>query len=249
MALGDVTAWQYLLAAFMGLATGVIGGIAGYGSGLLLPLVLVPVMGAEAVVPIIAVVTMFSNSTRAAAFWSDLDRRKAWVIALAALPTTMLGAWGFTLLTGRGALILIGCMLTLLVPLRRWLKTLEGQLQGGQLVAASAGYGLISGGTTGAGVILLSMLMWTGLRGPGVIATDAAISVLTGFAKVGTFQTFGALPIAAWVMALVIGVASAPGAFIAKRLAGRLTIDQHTWILDAVVIFGGLGLIAQGLRA
>ena len=46
----------------------------------------------------------------------------------------------------------------------------------------------------------------------------------------------------------MIGVAPAPGAFIAKRLAGRLTLDQYTWILDGVVVLGGVGLIAQGLR-
>ena len=191
---------------------------------------------------------MFSNSTRAAVFWSHLDRGKAWLVAAVAFPTTILGAYGFTLLTSRAALLLIGSMLVLLVPLRRWLKSMKQQLSTQGLAASSVVYGFISGGTTGAGVILLSMLMWAGLEARAVIATDAAISVLLGFAKVGAFQTFGALPPASWLMALVIGVASAPGASIAKRLTARMTLDQHAYLLDVVVILGGLGLIAQAFR-
>ena len=248
MDLGPITILQYALAALAGLATGIIGGIAGYGSGLLLPLVLVPVLGPESVVPVISVVTMFSNSTRAAVFWSHLDKAKTWLIAAIALPTTMLGAWSFTLLTSKAALILIGSMLIVLVPLRRWLKAMNLRLDRRGLAISSVGYGYISGGTTGAGVILLSMLMWAGLEAQAVIATDAAVSVLLGFAKVGTFQAFGALPASSWLMALVIGLASAPGASIAKRLAGKLTLDQHIGILDAVVILGGAGLIAQAVR-
>jgi hypothetical protein len=42
----------------------VLGGIAGYGTGPLMPLVLVPMVGAEPVVPIIAISSMFTNSAR-----------------------------------------------------------------------------------------------------------------------------------------------------------------------------------------
>ena len=36
------------------------------------------------------------------------------------------------------------------------------------------------GGTVGAGVILLSILMSTGLQGAAVVATDAVISIVVG---------------------------------------------------------------------
>ena len=161
----------------------------------------------------------------------------------------MLGAWGFTLLTGRGALILIGSMLVVLVPLRWWLRRMRARLYGGGLVAASVVYGIPAGGTSGAGVILLSLLMWAGLQGPAVIATDAAISIALGLAKIGTFQAFGAMPVSYWLMALVIGLCATPGAFIAKRLVRHISLEQHTGILDVVVLLGGLGLIWQGVRS
>ena len=39
---------------------------------------------------------------------------------------------------------------------------------------------LVAGGTTGAGVMLLSLLMAAGLQGAAVIATDAIISIGIG---------------------------------------------------------------------
>ena len=49
------------LAAFSGIA----GGVAGYGTGALMPLVLVPIVGAAPVVPIIAVSAMFTPCSSA----------------------------------------------------------------------------------------------------------------------------------------------------------------------------------------
>lgn len=243
-----ISFWQYALVAVTALGAGIIGGVTGYGTGLLMPLVLVPIVGAQAVVPIIAVSAMMSNTSRVVAFFRHLDRRKALIIGVAALPTTFLTAWGYTRLTGPAAALFIGSMLIALVVLRRTLKVLQGRLDSGRsLAVAGLGYGAAAGGTAGAGVILLAILMWSGQQGPAVIATDAAISVLIGVVKAGTFQAFGALPLSSWVMALLIGVCASPGAFIARRITERLTIGQHTLILDTVVIVGGIILIAQGL--
>jgi uncharacterized membrane protein YfcA len=246
---GLVTLGQYLLVAVTAFSTGIIGGIAGYGTGLLMPLVLVPIVGAEAVVPIIAVSALFTNASRLVAFWKQLDGRKAVIVGIAALPTTYLTAWGYTRLTGPGAAIFIGSVLITLVVIRRMLKAMQLRLASDRALAlAGVGYGAAAGGTAGAGVILLSILMWAGLEGPAVIATDAAVSLLVGVVKAGTFLTFGALPLTSWIMALLIGASGAPGAFIAKRIAERLTLRQHIAILDTVVVIGGLVLIWQGLR-
>jgi uncharacterized protein len=114
----DVSFLQYGLVAICALITGTIGGIAGYGTGLLMPLVLVPIVGAEPVVPIIGLSALFTNASRILAFRQDLDIRRALLIGTMALPTCMLGAYGYTFLTGRGAALVIGAFLILMVPTR-----------------------------------------------------------------------------------------------------------------------------------
>ena len=165
-----------LIAAMAALAS-IIGGVAGYGTGALMPLVLVPIVGAEPVVPIIAISALFTNTSRATVFRHVIDWRRALIIVACALPTTMLGAWGYTQLTGRGAMLVIGTMMVLSVPLRRLSKRRGLTLSDRGLGSASVCWGVVAGGTSGAGIILLSMLMAAGLEGAAVIATDAAISV------------------------------------------------------------------------
>ena len=83
------------------------------------------------------------------------------------------------------------------------------------------------------------LLMAAGLEGAAVIATDAAISIGIGIAKVAVFGIAGAVGAREIVIALIIGGVAFPGAFLAKALVARLPLHVHTAILDAVVIGGG----------
>jgi uncharacterized membrane protein YfcA len=247
-ALADLSLTELLHIAGMGIFASLIGGVAGYGTGALMPLVLVPIVGAEPVVPIIAISALFTNTSRAFAFRHLIDWRRAAIVIAAALVTTALGAWGYTMLTGRGAMLVIGGMLTLSVPLRR-LSRKHGLVLGERgLGVAAVFWGFVVGGTSGAGIILLSLLMAVGLEGAAVIATDAAISVIVGIVKIGVFGVFGAVTPKVVAVALLIGVVAFPGAFLAKALVERLPVHVHTAILDAVVIVGGLLMVLGAFR-
>jgi hypothetical protein len=66
--LANLSATELMLIAAMAALASIIGGVAGYGTGALMPLVLVPIVGAEPVVPIIAISALFTNTSRAFAF-------------------------------------------------------------------------------------------------------------------------------------------------------------------------------------
>ena len=246
-ALAELSASELSLIAAMAVFASLIGGVAGYGTGALMPLVLVPIVGPEPVVPIIAISALFTNSGRAFAFREVIDTRRALIILVTAIPTTMIGAWGYTLLTGKGAMLVIGSMMALSVPLRRLSKKHGMTLTEGGLAVASVLWGFVVGGTSGAGILLISMLMAVGLEGAAVIATDAAISVIIGILKIGVFGVFGAVSAKVVAVALLIGCAAFPGAFIAKAIVDRLPLRVHTAILDAVVICGGVLMIVGAL--
>ena len=189
----DVSLLQLLLVACVALAASVVGGLAGYGTGALMPLVLVPLIGAEPVVPIIAISSIFTNLSRFAAFVRYADRRRALIVMAAACLTTALGAYGYTRLTNAGAALVIGTMLILSVPLRRQLKRRDVKVGDTGLAVGAVGYGVVVGGTSGSGVILLSLLMAAGLEGVAVIATDAVISVATSIIKISVFGMAGVI--------------------------------------------------------
>jgi uncharacterized membrane protein YfcA len=243
----DISAGQVGLVAAMALLASLIGGVAGYGTGVLMPLVLVPIAGPETVVPIIAISALFTNSSRAIAFRKALDGWRALLVLACAIPTCVLGAYGFTLLTGRGALLVIGATLIASVPLRRLAHRRGLVVEERGLALGAVGYGVLVGGTTGAGVLLLSLLMASGLVGAGVIATDAAISIVLGLVKVAVFGIAGIVTAKVIVFALIIGAVAFPGAFIAKALVDRLPVRVHTIILDAVILFGGAYLVLNAM--
>lgn len=246
--MSDVTLLQYAAVAVTAMVAAIIGGVAGYGTGLLMPLVLVPIIGAQAVVPVIGLSALFTNGSRLFAYRDVFEPRKAAIVAAAALPFCMLSAYGYTRLSGRGATLLIGVVLIVLVPLRHVMKRRFGELSDRGMAFAGMGYGALVGGTSGAGVLLLSILMAGGLEGAAVIATDAGISLALGVVKTVVFRSSGSLPWPSIVMALLIGVCALPGAFIARRLTRRMSLTTHTRILDGVVVIGGLLLMVQALR-
>jgi uncharacterized membrane protein YfcA len=244
----DISLAQLLLVAGVALFAAVIGGLAGYGTGALMPLVLVPLLGAEPVVPIIAISAVFTNLGRTAAYLRHADRRRALIVILAAALTTALGAYGYTRLTNAGAALVIGGMLMTSVPLRRLLRRHDVKIGDMGLAAGAVGYGVVVGGTSGSGVILLSLLMAAGLEGAAVIATDAVISVVTSVIKISVFGLAGVVTAQVLAFALLIGAIAIPGAFLAKAFVERLPVHIHTAILDLAVITGGLVMISAAVR-
>jgi uncharacterized membrane protein YfcA len=244
----NISLAQLALVAVFAFFASVVGGLAGYGTGALTPLVLVPLVGAEPVVPIIAISAMFSNTGRVAAFRHSLDVRRAAIVVAFGVWTCMLGAYGYTRLSSRGAALVIGSMLILSVPLRRLAKRRQLHLGSKGLAAAAAGWGLIVGGTSGSGVILLSLLLASGLNGAAVIATDAFITILIGAVKIAVFGIAGVITAQVLAFALLIGSITLPGAFISKLLVQRMPVHLHTAILDAVVVLGGLVMLVSAVR-
>jgi uncharacterized membrane protein YfcA len=244
----DISFWQLVPVAALALFASVVGGVSGYGTGALMPLVLVPLVGAEPVVPIIAISAMFTNSSRVFAFLRYADWRRAAIVLATSVPTCVLGAWGYTRLSSAGAALVIGGMLIVSVLLRRLLRYHGFKVGDGGLGLGALGYGLVVGGTAGSGVILLSLLMAAGVEGAGVIATDAAISIVIGIVKISVFGLVGVITAQVIAFALLIGVVALPGAFLAKAFVERMPVHVHTAILDAVVLLGGVFLVYGALR-
>jgi uncharacterized protein len=246
--LPDISIVQLCIIVALAVVSAIAGGVAGYGTGALMPLILVPIVGAAPVVPIIAITAMFTNTARVVVFRRALDPRRALIALVAALPTCVLGAWLYTLLSGRGAAFVIGSSLIATVPLRRFLKRHGHKLGEKGYAVAAAGWGIVVGGTTGAGVILLTLLMAVGLEGAAVIATDAAVSLGMGVVKISVFGLAGVLTSKVLVIALLIGLVAFPSTFLAKLIVERLPVHLHTALLDAVVIIGGAVMILGGIR-
>lgn len=249
MTILDLPVWQLALIAATALGTQLVSGLAGSGNGLLMSLLLVPILGPTAVVPVIGLSGIMSNLTRAVVFRQGIDWARGIVVGVCAVPAAMVGAWCYTLLTGRGASIAIGSAMLALVPVRRYLASakLTLGLKGG--VVAAMGYGFVSGGANGVGVILLAIFLAMGLSGIGVIATDSVASIIIGIAKAGVFTAAGALPPKYWLVAFTVGIMAVPGTYLARWLAARFAAHVHDLLIEGVIVLGAVLLIWRALTA
>src|SRR4029078_5705760 len=159
----------------------------------------------------------------------------------------VLASCDYTLLNNKGALIVIGAMLCLSVPLRRALKNRNVVLSSRGLALSSVGYGVGVGGTAGSGVILLSRLMAAGVTSAGVIASDAIISIAIGIIKISVFGLRGVINAQEAAFALLICVVALPRAFLSRAFVERMPMHVHAAILDVVVIVGGVFMIFTAL--
>ena len=245
--LADLGAAQFLLIGAVAFAASILGGLAGYGTGLVLPIFLAPAVGVANVVPVMAVAMILNNGSRVAAFWRDIQWPHVRRILLFGLPACVAGAYGYTLLEARAVALLLGLFFIAVVPLRRWLARAGWQLGARGVAVAGAGFGFVNGAMTGAGLLLISTLMAAGVQGAALIATDAIVSVIMGLAKVALFGGFARLDLQLGVAGLLIGLCTAPGAFVARWLLARIPLKVHTAMMEIVVLAGGAGFLWRAL--
>lgn len=226
----------------------ILSGLSGYGAGLVIPVFMAPVVGVANVIPVMAVTMVFNGIGRTTAFRHDIQWYHVRQILLFGLPACIAGAWCYTLLSSRWVALLLGTFLLLSIPLRRTLTHLEYRLQQRGEQTVGIVFGFINGGMAGTGIILISILMSAGLGGAALIATDAMIALVLSITKIILFSGMAVLDHDLAIAGLLIGICTAPGGFIARRLLNHIPMRIHAWVMEVVVVFGGSVFLWQGLR-
>jgi uncharacterized membrane protein YfcA len=175
--LGDVaplTALLLLVAAFF---ASFVGGVSGFGTGLIIAMLITPIVGAKAVIPVLSVFMAFTNGSRVWFFRKGLDWRPVALIALPAVPASVLGAMLQVRIESLAMQVLLGLILILAVPVRRWLEGRKVAPGATALMVFGAAFGFSSSLIIGTGMLIIPMLLGTGLTGGALLATDAAIAL------------------------------------------------------------------------
>jgi uncharacterized protein len=236
---------QFATACLVAFLASVLGGLSGFGTGLILPAFLAPLVGVANVIPLMAVAMLFNNGSRVVAFWREIEWPHVRRMLALGLPACAAGAYGYTLLNAGWIALLLATFLFVSIPLRRFLTRARLQFTGPSEMGAGACFGFVNGGMSGAGVVLISILMSVGVQGAALIATDAFISVTMGLAKVLLFSKLSALDLRLALVGLLVGVWTAPGAFVARSLLKRIPLHIHAWLMEAIVAAGAVSLLWQ----
>ena len=234
---------QFGIACLVAFLASILGGVSGFGTGLILPAFLAPLVGVQNVIPVMAVAMLLTNGSRAIVFWREIHWSHVRRILSLGFPACVGGAYGYTLLNANWVAALLGLFLLVGVPLRRILRKSSLQFSPSAELLAGGGFGFVNGGMSGTGILLISILMSAGLAGEILIATDAAVSLIMGATKVVLFGGFSALSLELAGVGLLVGLCTVPGAFVARWLLKYVPAGIHAWIMELIVVIGAISLL------
>jgi uncharacterized membrane protein YfcA len=236
------------MVALLAMGAAIVGGIGGFGTGVILTVALVPLIGVKALVPVLAVAGVIINAGRFWFYRASLERRTLGVVLVWALPFLVFGTWLYSVLDARAVGTILGIAVIASVPARRILKK-RAVILGTPGLAIGAGvFGLASGVATGTGVILVSLLLGAGMSGPAVLATDALATIALDLCKAALFQRFDLLDTEAFLTGVVIGIATIPGSAIAAWLVTRLGARLHIVFMESLIVAGGAFMLWHSWR-
>lgn len=241
-------AWTLTLVAALAAGAAVIGGIGGFGTGVILTAALVPLIGIKAVVPVLAVAGVIINAGRFWFYRSSLDRRALGISLAASLPFLVLGTWIYSLLDARTVGTVLGAAVIASVPVRRYLRSREIVLGTRGLAIGSGIFGLACGVATGVGMIQVSVLLGAGLTGTAVLATDSLATIALDLCKAALFQRFDLLDLHSAATGIAIGAATIPGSALAAWLVNRLGAHLHVLVMEALITSGGAFMLWYSWR-
>ena len=233
----------YAFVLIVGLAAGVLSGVVGTGSSIILLPILVFEYGPKQAVPIMAIAALMSNMARVAAWWREVNWRAFAAYSLPGMPAAALGARTLLILPSRVVDIALGVFFLGMIPLRRRQRNKPFHINLWQLAIAGACIGFLTGIVLSTGPLSVPAFTSYGLMKAAFLSTEAASSLALYISKVVTFRKLGALPPATILRGVIIGSSLMIGAFAGKALVLRTSITVFESLLDALMLCSGLSLL------
>ncbi|WP_116077060.1 sulfite exporter TauE/SafE family protein [Asanoa ferruginea] len=239
-----VLAFLFALALF----AGVLGGVVGTGSSMVLLPALVLCYGPRVAVPVMAVAAVMGNVGRVVAWWSRIAWAPVVAYSLPGIPAAVLGAHTLLTIPPR---VVDGCLAAFFVatiPLRRFAGRRQWRMRLWHLAVAGAGVGFLTGMVLSTGPLSVPVFTGYGLTGGAFLGSEAASALLLYASKLATFQDAGVLGTDVLSRGAVIGAAVMAGSFLARRILRDVTTRRYEALIDAVLVIAAVGLAISAMR-
>ncbi len=233
--------WLAVLA--LGLVSGTLSGIVGFGASIMLMPALMLAFGPLEAVPIMAIAALLANFSRVIVWWREVDWRANTFYCATAVPAAALGARTLLILDPRLVEGILGGLFLVMIPARRWLLARGLRIQAWHLALVGAGIGFLSGMVASTGPINTPFFLAYGLIKGAYISTEAVGSMAIGITKAIVFQRFDALPLEMVAHGLIVGASLMIGSRLAKGFVLRLDAHQFRTLMDCLLAGAGLVLL------
>lgn len=239
----DLAGWIVLLGG--ALAGSVLGGVAGFGAGVVLLPLVAWTLGLRAAVPVLTTTMLVGNLSRY--WWSRRDVDGAVVLRylVGSVPATVLGAILYAGVASEWLGRIIGLFLVAAVPLRRLLTSRWFRMRRAHFVSLGAAIGFLSSLVVTTGPVSAPFFLAYGLRRGAFIATESACAVVMHVVRGAVLARYRLLALDTLVLGLALGATMFVGSWIARRLLERMSERLFLAVIETLLVVLGLQFLLR----
>jgi uncharacterized membrane protein YfcA len=217
-----------------------IGGVAGFGAGVVMLPVIAWTLGAKSTVPVLTVAMLVGNGARVWFSRHDIHGRVVTAFLIGAIPSTVAGAMLYTRIEGEWISRILGTFMLLMVPLRRWLSGRGVRIRLRHFPVIGAVFGVLSSLVGSVGAMMTPFFLGHGLRKGAFIGTEALCTVGSYIARVLVFRKYDLLTGPTVGAGLYIGLVMVLGAWTGRRLIERMSERVFLRVIEGLLVVFGL---------
>jgi uncharacterized membrane protein YfcA len=232
-----------VLLTLLALGAGILSGVVGTGSSLILLPVLVALYGPRVAVPIMGIAAVIGNIGRAVAWWRRIAWRPVIAYAVPGVPAAALGAHTLLSIPPTAVDVALAVFFLAMVALRRGGVVTRWHFRLRHMALSGVVVGFLTGLVFSTGPMSVPIFTAYGLSGGGFLGTEAASSILLYAGKLTTFGAAGALDGSTLLRGLVIGAALMTGSIAARRIVGHIGTQTYAALIDVVLLIGAATMI------
>lgn len=229
-----------LFLVLVGFVASLMHSTSGVGGGFLLALMIAPIVGVKATIPVVAIAQTISHIGRVWAFRHTIRRDIFIAVAITAVPASMASAAIYSHLPERAIAGLLGVVLVASVPARRLLAKRNIHTTHRGFSAIGVPFGLLVGATVGAGFMLIPFFLGAGIVGQWFVGTVGAIALSLNLARIVVFGAFDIFTPHLILAAVLAGLATLPGTYLGRGILRRIPARAHEIFLEVLVSAGGV---------
>ncbi len=217
-----------------------IGGVAGFGAGVIMLPLIAWTLGVKATVPVLTVAMLLGNGARVWFSRGEVDGRVVTAFLVGAVPSGIGGAFLYARIEGEWISRILGAFLLVAVPLRRWLSGHGVRVRLTHFPLVGGVFGGLSSLVGAVGPLMSPFFLNYGLRKGAYIATDALCSVGMYVARGIVFQRYDLMTAPTVAAGLYIGAIMIGGAWAGRRILDRISERAFLRLVEGLLLLSGL---------
>jgi uncharacterized membrane protein YfcA len=225
----------------------IVAGMSGYGAGILIGVVLIPMVGIKKIIPIVTILTFYINFWRIILYWDHINWKKSLYFSIFAAPGLYFSTYFFSIASTKTLTLIVGFSIFALVVLRKFFLNLDIYLNNQFLAVYAIFTGLSLGVILGPGLMILTGLSASGLNGSNLVGTSSVADLITLTIRSIHFYKLGIIDLEIFTIGSFLGIMCLFGTYLGKKIVDRIGKKIHQNLIEFFMISGSIIMIVRAI--